>query len=67
MDAREHTQGNLQLLREKLDSGRMRSARLMVHSLHPGEIARLQGISQVAVRKRLKKAMGLLATALEVR
>ena len=41
MDAREHTQGNLQLLREKLDSGRMRSARLMVHSLHPGEIARL--------------------------
>jgi magnesium transporter len=41
MEAREHTQGNLQLLREKLDSGRMRSARLMVHSLHPGEIARL--------------------------
>ena len=41
MEAREHTQGNLQLLREKLDSGRMRSARLMVHSLHPAEIARL--------------------------
>ncbi len=41
MEAREHTQGNLQLLREQLDSGRMRSARLMVHSLHPAEIARL--------------------------
>jgi magnesium transporter len=41
MEAREHTQGNLQLLREKLDSGRMRSARLMVHSLRPAEIARL--------------------------
>lgn len=41
MEAREHTQGNLQLLRERLDSGRMRSARLMVHSLHPAEIARL--------------------------
>ena len=41
MEAREQTQGNLQLLREKLDSGRMRSARLMVHSLHPAEIARL--------------------------
>ncbi|MDH3904909.1 MAG: magnesium transporter [Gammaproteobacteria bacterium] len=41
MEAREHTQGNLQLLREQLDSGRMRSARVMVHSLHPAEIARL--------------------------
>ena len=41
MEAREQTQGNLQLLREKLDSGRMRSARLMVHSLRPAEIARL--------------------------
>jgi magnesium transporter len=41
MEAREHTQGNLQLLREKLDSGRLRSAKLMVHSLRPAEIARL--------------------------
>ena len=41
MEAREHTQGNLHLLREKLDSGRMRSARLMVHRLHPAETARL--------------------------
>jgi len=41
MDSREHTQANLQLLRERLDSGRLRSARLMIHSLHPAEIARL--------------------------
>ena len=41
MDTREHTQANLQLLRERLDSGRLRSARLMIHSLHPAEIARL--------------------------
>ena len=41
MEAREQTQGNLQLLREKLDSGRMLSARLMVHSMRPAEIARL--------------------------
>jgi magnesium transporter len=41
MEAREHTQGNLQLLREQLDSGRMRNARVMINSLHPGEIARL--------------------------
>jgi RNA polymerase sigma-70 factor (ECF subfamily) len=30
------------------------------------EIARVQGVSTVAVRKRLKKALGLLAAALEV-
>jgi magnesium transporter len=41
METREHTQANLQLLREKLDSGRLRSAKLMVHSLRPAEIARL--------------------------
>ena len=41
MEAREHTQGNLQLLRKQLDSGRMRNAGLMINSLHPGEIARL--------------------------
>jgi RNA polymerase sigma factor (sigma-70 family) len=29
------------------------------------EIAGVQGVSEVAVRKRLKKALGLLATALE--
>lgn len=41
METREHTQTNLQLLREKLNSDGMRTARLMIHSLHPAEIARL--------------------------
>jgi len=41
MDAREHTKANVELLLEKLDSGRMRSARIMVNSLHPSEVARL--------------------------
>jgi magnesium transporter len=41
MEAREHSQGNLQLLRKQLDSGRMRNAALMINSLHPAEIARL--------------------------
>lgn len=41
MEARESTQTNLKLLREKLDSGGMRSTRAMIHSLHPAEIARL--------------------------
>jgi magnesium transporter len=41
MDARERTKANLELLREKLGSGRMRSARIMVNSLHPSEVARL--------------------------
>ncbi|MDH3338831.1 MAG: magnesium transporter, partial [Gammaproteobacteria bacterium] len=50
MEAREHTQANLQLLREQLDSGGMRSARLMIHSLHPAEIARL--LESVPLRER---------------
>ena len=41
MDPREHTKADLELLREKLDSGRMRSARIMINSLHPSEVARL--------------------------
>ena len=41
METREHTKANLQLLREKLDSGRLRSARIMIHGLHAAEIARL--------------------------
>ena len=41
MEARERTKVNLELLREKLGSGRMRSARIMVNSLHPSEVARL--------------------------
>ena len=41
MESREQKQSSLQLLREQLDSGAMRSARIMVHSLHPAEVARL--------------------------
>ena len=50
METREHTKANLQLLREKLDSGRLRSARIMIHSLHPAEIARL--LESVDLRTR---------------
>jgi magnesium transporter len=41
MEAREHTKSNLEQLRERLDGGRMRSARIMVNSLHPSEVARM--------------------------
>lgn len=50
MEAREHTQANLKLLREQLDSGSLRPARLMIHSLHPAEIARL--LESVPLRER---------------
>ena len=41
MEARDHTQANLSLLRERLGSGRVRSAQMLIGSLHPAEIARL--------------------------
>ena len=41
MEAREHTQANLSLLREKLGSGRVQSAQMLIGSLHPSEVARL--------------------------
>ena len=41
MEAREHTQANLSLLRERLGGGRVRSAQMLISSLHPSEIARL--------------------------
>jgi magnesium transporter len=50
MEAREHTQTSLRLLREKLDSGGMRAARLMVHSLHPSEVAHL--LESMPLRER---------------
>ena len=50
MESREHTQANLQLLREQLNSGGMRSARLMIHSLHPAEVARL--LESMPLRER---------------
>ena len=41
MEPAEHKQSSLKLLREQLDSGAMRAARAMVHSLHPAEVAHL--------------------------
>ena len=41
METREHTKANLSLLRERLGSGRVRSAQMLIGSLHPSEIARL--------------------------
>ena len=50
MEARKHTQANLSLLREKLDGGRMRSARMLIGSLHPSELARL--LESLPLRER---------------
>ena len=50
MDARERTKANLELLRDKLNGGRMRSARIMVNSLHPAELARL--LESVPLKER---------------
>ena len=41
MDARPNTQAILRQLREQLDSGELRAARQMIHSLHPSEVAHL--------------------------
>ena len=41
MEARTNTLANLQQLREQLDSGRLRRARLLIQSLHPAEVAYL--------------------------
>jgi len=50
MEARKHTQANLQLLREQLDSGGWRSARQMIQGLHPAEMAQL--LESVPLRER---------------
>ena len=50
MEAREHTKANLELLRNQLDGGRMRAARVMVNSLHPSEVARL--VESLPLKKR---------------
>ena len=50
MEAREHTQANLSLLREKLGGGGMRSAQMLIGSLHPAEIARL--LESLPLRER---------------
>jgi len=41
MEAPEHTKDHHEELRQLMDGGRMRSARAMVNSLHPSEVARL--------------------------
>jgi magnesium transporter len=41
MEARKQTQHTLQLLREQLDSGSLRSAARMMQGLHPSEVAHL--------------------------
>ena len=50
MEAREHTQANLSLLREKLGGGGMRSAQMLIGSLHPAELARL--LESLPLRER---------------
>ena len=50
MEARERTRTNLDLLRTRLNSGRMRSARIMINSLHPAELARL--LESVPLKER---------------
>ena len=41
MGSSDHKQSSLKLLREQLESGAMRSARMMIHGLHPAQIAHL--------------------------
>jgi magnesium transporter len=50
MEARKHTQANLSLLRERLSSGGMRPARMLIGSLHPSELARL--LESLPLRER---------------
>jgi len=50
MESREHSKVNLELLHQQLDSGRMRSARLIINSLHPSELARL--LESLPLKKR---------------
>lgn len=50
MEAREQKKDNLEELHQLLDGGRMRSARVMVNSLHPSELARL--LESLPLKKR---------------
>ncbi|MDA0679042.1 MAG: magnesium transporter [Proteobacteria bacterium] len=50
MEAREHTQAKLSLLRNMLDSGPLRSTKMLVGSLHPSEVARLLESLPIAER-----------------
>ncbi|MGB5245833.1 MAG: magnesium transporter [Woeseia sp.] len=50
MDSNENKQSNLSLLRERLDSGRMRAAKRLINNLHPAELARL--LESLPLRER---------------
>jgi len=50
MDAKEQPQSNLEELRHRLDSGQMRSARLLIGNLRPTELARL--LESLPLRER---------------
>ena len=50
MDAKEQPQSNLEELRHRLDSGQMRSARLLIGNLRPTELARL--LESLPLRQR---------------
>lgn len=50
MDSQDEKKSNLSLLRERLDSGRMRSARRLIGNLRPAELARL--LESLPLRER---------------
>ncbi len=58
MEAREHTQAKLSLLRERLGSGRLRSTKMLVGSLHPSEVARLLESLPLAERAVIWEMVG---------
>jgi len=58
MEAREHTQANLSLLRERLGTGRLRSAKMLIGSLHPSEVARLLESLPLAERAVIWEMVG---------
>ena len=58
MEAREHTQAKLSLLRERLGSWRLRSTKMLVGSLHPSEVARLLESLPLAERTVIWEMVG---------
>ena len=58
METREHTLANLSLLRERLGSGRLRSAKMLIGSLHPSEVARLLESLPLAERAVIWEMVG---------
>lgn len=58
METREHTLANLSLLRERLGSGRLRSAKMLIGSLHPAQVARLLESLPLAERAVIWEMVG---------